>query len=329
MRGIEDYSKMKDILSRPEYKDIAHYPGLLIVGMGGSYAYGTNTETSDIDVRGVYMNPRDEIFGITPDSEQFVSTVTDTTLYSLRKFFHLLTSCNPNLIELMGLRAEDYLVVTPEGRLILDNKEIFLSKRAIKTFGAYALAQMNRLINRSGRAKSEIVSNEKRSLDKTFMSFSDRYGTYGDIEARVCEDDILLTLNYRDMPISKVSAVLNEINTVHKDYTKSQRNDKAMSHGKITKHMMHLLRLYIMGVDIVNGRIITNREKEHDLLMSIRNGDYMEADGITPNKEFGELLDKYKCEFEYAAANTSLPDEPDYKAINDLMEKVIRMYYNL
>ncbi len=151
----------KEILKQKEYEDIAKYPGVILLGMGGSYAYGTNIETSDIDIRGIYVNPREEIFGITPDSEQYVSETTDTTLYSLKKIARPLASCNPNVIELLGLRDEDYLVKTPEAELLLQNKDAFLSKRAIKTFGSYALSQLNRLINRSGRANSEIVANEK------------------------------------------------------------------------------------------------------------------------------------------------------------------------
>ncbi len=129
------------------------------------------------------------------------------------------------------------------------------------------------------------------------------------------------------MPISKVAAVLNEINTIHKDYCKSERNDKAIAHKKITKHMMHLLCLYMMGVDIMNGKIITYREAEHDLLMAIRNGEYMESDGVTPNKEFEKLLDKYKNSFEKAAAESTLPDEPNYERINGLVEEIIKAYW--
>lgn len=44
--------------------------------------------------------------------------------------------------------------------------------------------------------------------------------------------------------------------------------------------MMHLIRLYLIGKDLnATGQIITYREKEHDMLMSIRNGEYMTADG--------------------------------------------------
>ena len=34
---------------------------LIILGLGGSYAYGTNIETSDIDIRGAAVNSKKEI----------------------------------------------------------------------------------------------------------------------------------------------------------------------------------------------------------------------------------------------------------------------------
>ena len=35
----------------------------MLIGYGGSIAYGTNLPTSDVDIRGIYMNPLDEFIG--------------------------------------------------------------------------------------------------------------------------------------------------------------------------------------------------------------------------------------------------------------------------
>lgn len=45
---------MANILTTPEYKFVTDIPNLILVGYGGSHAYGTNTLTSDIDIRGIY-----------------------------------------------------------------------------------------------------------------------------------------------------------------------------------------------------------------------------------------------------------------------------------
>lgn len=91
----------------------------------------------------------------------------------------------------------------------------------------------------------------------------------------------------------------------------------------ITASMAHLIRLYMMCIDILEKEeIVTYREKERDLLMSIRNGEYLDGNR-QPIPEFYDLLNEYEKRFEYAKNNTSLPEKPDYKRINDF-----RMYVN-
>jgi len=160
---------LKELKQRKDYPTnfIKNIPDPILIGLGGSFAYGTNTDTSDLDIRGIYRNPLDELIGIKKDSEQITDPNSDTVIYSFKKMIQLLANCNPNTIEILGLKDEQYLLLTDEGRLLLDQKEIFLSKRAIYTFGQYALSQLNRLINKSGRAQGEILSNEHRSLSKS------------------------------------------------------------------------------------------------------------------------------------------------------------------
>ena len=87
--------------------------------------------------------------------------------------------------------------------------------------------------------------------------------------------------------------------------------------------MAHLIRLYLMGLDILEKeKIITYREDEHDLLMDIRNGKFLDNNG-QPIPEFFEMIDEYEKKLEYAKNNTSLPDVPDYKRINEF-----KMYVN-
>ena len=92
--------------------------------------------------------------------------------------------------------------------------------------------------------------------------------------------------------------------------------------------MAHLLRLYLMGIDILEKEeIITYRKNEHNLLMSIRNGEFLDGNS-QPTAEFFELVDEYEKRFEYAAKHTSLPDTPDMNKINEfkmnINEKIIR-----
>ncbi len=312
----------------PEYAFLNTVPNVLLLGYGGSRAYGTSVPTSDIDIRGIYLNPIDELFGIRSDSGQISNKETDTVIYSMKKMFTLLANCNPNTIEILGLRPEDYLQKTRAGEFILEQKEIFLSKKAVFTFGQYARSQLNRLINKSGRGRDEAVKNEKRSMSKVAAHLEERY-SHDNLRCgcSLIDDQLFIDFSADKMPVGQLMGILNELSNVHKDYANSERNNKAIEHNKLNKHMMHLIRLYAMGIDILNGEIITYREKEHDLLMDIRNNKYLEDDLMTPTKAFKEILEEYSRKFDEAAEVTRLPDAPDYDAINNLAIEINKMYY--
>ena len=299
----------------------------ILIGYGGSHAYGTNIPTSDIDIRGIYINPENEFIGTKPDSEQITLPNEDVTIYSIKKMFHLLSQCNPNTIEILGLRPEHYLFLSPAGHQIVDNANLFLSQNAINTFGAYAKAQLNRLMNKSGRGKKEEPKNETRSLQKTIQTLK-RDEHIQNIKAEYINGTPTIYIN-EAMPIDQFHRIAQNILNVHNDYKHSVRNTKAIEHGKLAKHMMHLVRLYMMGIDLLEKQeIITYREQEHDLLMSIRFGEYLEADQMTPTKEFEELLQKYTAKFEHAASITTLPKQPNYDAINQLMIRIVKAHYD-
>ena len=130
---------------------------IILIGLGGSHAYGTNTENSDLDVRGCALNTKEEIL-TNKNFEQFVNEETDTTIYSFNKLVSLLCNVNPNTVELLGLKPEHYLYIHPIGQELLNNAHLFLSKKAVYSFGGYASAQLRRLDNKAVR----LVNQEQR-----------------------------------------------------------------------------------------------------------------------------------------------------------------------
>ncbi len=125
-------------------------------------------------------------------------------------------------------------------------------------------------------------------------------------------------------PLRDWTGIWNEMKAIVSSYNKiGRRNERALSHDKLGKHMCHLLRLYMMCIDILEKEeIITYRKKEHDLLMQIRNGQYLD-ENRQPTSAFYDLLNEYEKKLEDAKKNTSLPDLPDYKRINEF-----KMYIN-
>ena len=291
---------------------------LILLGFGGSKAYGTSTPTSDTDIRGIATRREMDIL-LGEDFEAFTEVKTDTVIYSFDKILALLSECNPNCIEMLGLRPEDYLLMTPTGEELLKRKSMFLSKRCINTFAGYATQQLYRLRQKSLDALTETEFNDHISKVITGMTEHLEHSWHIPAGKIIVKNDNGLKITCKDLeniPAEDFYGILNEISNVIRAYHKrSVRNEKALAHAKIQKHAMHLLRLYMMAIDLLKKcEIITYRSAEHDLLMDIRNGKYMTEDGMM-SQDFWTILKEYEVKFEEAKINTKLPDEPDYEAI--------------
>ena len=175
---------IKNLLKSPEYEFIQNDEHLgrhvILLGLAGSYAYGTNNENSDIDVRGIALNRKSDLLGLT-QFEQYTDDHTDTVIFSFNKIINLLVECNPNTIELLGLNPEHYLYLNDLGQMLLDNRSLFLSKRAIHSFGGYADAQLRRLQNalaRDNYAQSEREQHIFNSIKNAVYDFKSRYAAF-------------------------------------------------------------------------------------------------------------------------------------------------------
>lgn len=331
------YSWIKEKLNTEEYSFLKDNPHLgkniIMLGLGGSYAYGTNNKNSDIDIRGIYLNSKEELMcgGFGGISEQVVNEATDTTVYSLGKIVSLLSNANPNTIEMLGLDDDQYLYLSEEGKLLIDNAHVFLSKKCANSFGGYANAQLYRLTQKSAHSMSQegLEQHILKTLEFMKADFNKIYSKYdgGAInlyidksEQEGYDTEIFMDVSLHHYPLRDYCGMWSELKNTVSSYTKiGRRNQKALEHDKIGKHMMHLVRLYLMCFDILEQeKIITHRVKDHDFLMEIRNGKYItENNDVYP--EFFELADEYEKRLQYAFANTSLPEKPDYKRVKEIV----------
>lgn len=140
-------TKLETILNHPIYDNLRNRTDILFLCFGGSHAYGTNNENSDIDIRGVKIDSFADILLMSDIEDEERDTDSDTVIYGLNKFLNLATDCNPNIIEMLGCAKEDYAMVSPLGQMLLDNRKLFLSKKAYDSFAGYARGQFNRMRN--------------------------------------------------------------------------------------------------------------------------------------------------------------------------------------
>lgn len=329
----------KTLLQSSEYEFIRTEPRLgdriMLLGVSGSYGYGTNREGSDVDLRGVTLNMPSDLIGLT-SFEQFEDRKTDTVVYSFNKMVSLLLNCNPNTIEILGLDDDQYLIRSALGQELLDHRGLFLSRRAAASFGHYAEAQLRRLQNAIARdtlpqplREEHILKSVKHALDDFNRRNAEPYRTKARLyidqaQTEGLETEIFLDAEFRQYPLRHYNDLMNTLNAVVRDYDKIGKRNHKKDDNHLNKHAMHLVRLFMMGIDILEkGEIRTHRCGEDlTLLRSIRDGAYMQGSVLTA--EFYEIVAEYERRFREAEQVSPLPDNPDMGKIGAFVERINR-----
>lgn len=329
--------QIKEMVAGNQYDFLRTNPHLagkiIFLTLGGSHAYGTNVETSDVDVRGCALNSRSDLLGLSA-FEQVVNTETDTTIYSFNKLIGLLINCNPNTIELLGCKPEHYFMLTDIGKQMIDNRKLFLSQKAVASFGGYATQQLRRLQNALARDRLPQALTEehiKGALERSIKSFGDRYTSFenGGIELLTAEStrddldtEVFCNIHIDKYPAREFQTLLNTLSAVVGNYEKLNHRNHKKDDAHLNKHAMHLIRLYLMCLDILeNEEIRTYRENDRDFLLSIRNGAFQNEDG-TYRQEFFDIVSDFEKKLKYAKENTSLPAKPNMKRIEEFVMSV-------
>ncbi|RKM55258.1 nucleotidyltransferase [Butyrivibrio sp. X503] len=329
----------KKIMESDEYDFIRKNDRLgkriMLLGLGGSHAYGTSNKNSDIDFRGVTLQKPSDLLGLT-QFEQYEDDKTDTVVYGFNKMVKLLLDCNPNTCEILGLDEDQYLIKSELGQELIDNTGLFLSKRAIKSFGGYADSQLRRLQNAIARDTLPQSEREKHILKSVMHALEDVnrrfYGkTDGGLKVYIdkavnpeLDTEIFVDADYKHFPLRDYEDVWGVMRSVVRDYDKIGKRNKKKDDNHLNKHAMHLIRLFMMAIDILEkGEIRTHRVNDLDLLLSIRRGDFMEPSGSF-SAAFFEMLDEYERKLDEAAAKTKLPDNPDMEKVGKFVERINR-----
>jgi DNA-binding Xre family transcriptional regulator len=126
---------------------------LIVKHLAGSYSYGTNTDTSDIDYRGIFVaDPvyiRTPFFNITETKD---TSEEDTVIYELNQFMRLVIDCNPTVLESLFVDKTHIVYTTPAYELLRSYAHKLLCSKIAFTTSGYAKSQLNRLSRHTRQA---------------------------------------------------------------------------------------------------------------------------------------------------------------------------------
>lgn len=334
---IKEITKIKDLYYNDTSYEVIRKNEKMkhphIIAVHGSYAYGTNHEDSDIDIRAVSGLDRIHALGVVPDWETKTFSETDTVIYSYKKFFTMLAKGNPDAIGIVGNAPEDYIFLSKEGKELVDHHTDLLGARNLyNNFIGYANAQLRRLeLAELGRLidKKEIIKEKKMSiLDNATINMQNKYGTVQKDNLRVdflvpeSSDDKVIVKDFQcqNLSIDDFFDVAKDFKHIVDSFGKAGKRNTKKNDFKLNKHCMHLVRGMLMGIETLEtGKVRTYRENDLPFLKDILNGCYMDDNGkVVP--EFYKLVETLRKKADYAFRNTVLPIETDLSKVADMME---------
>ena len=133
--------------------------------ISGSNAYGLSTPKSDIDIRGVYINPPSKYLGLQEPSSQISDSKQDIQYYSLKRFFELAQTANPNIIELLWMPDDRIKVKTPIMDKLIENRDLFISKKCFYTHSGYAYAQIKKAKGQNKKVHNPMPEEQPKKED--------------------------------------------------------------------------------------------------------------------------------------------------------------------
>lgn len=329
---------------------------IILECISGSKAYGLDTPTSDTDIKGVFILPKEEYYGLNY-IPQINNETNDVVFYELGRFMELLSLNNPNILEL--LNTPDDAIIYRHTYLSEIKSELILSKLCSNTFGKFALSQIKKAKGLNKKMVNPVAKERKSVLSFCFVNYDlgaiplEKYLKIKGWEQDNCG---LVNIPYMKNVYGLYYSESLEFSGIIKG---SDSNDVCLSSipkGTMQESLLYFnrdgystyckeYREYWEWVDKRNDERYENTKshgKKYDaknmmhvfrlLDMAIEIGKEKKVNVKRPNRDFlleiksgkfeyEELLkmaDIKQVEMELAFKNSTLPNEPDLDMINKL-----------
>jgi uncharacterized protein len=265
--------------------------------MMGSVAYGVSSDTSDTDIYGFCMPPKELVFphlgGEIPGFgtqiqrfEQFqIHHIMDKSamggsgreydlqIFSIVKYFQLLMENNPNMIDSIFTPTSCVLHSTQIGNLVRENRKIFLHKGAWHKFKGYAYSQIHKMEIKNpqeGSKRAKLI--EEFGMDTKFAYHVVRL--VNEVEQILTEHDMDLQRNNEQLKAIRRGEWTAE--QVKVFFTEKERALEEVYHKsslpykpdepKIKQLLLECLEIHYGSLE----KAVANPSQERDLLRQIK-----------------------------------------------------------
>lgn len=119
----------------------------------------------------------------------------DKVIYDFRKALKLMSDGNPNMIDLLYTDEKQWIQCDDAWHNVIDNAELFLSKKMRFTYGGYAYAQLKRIQRHRGylmNPPSHKPTREEFNLPEKKLVNKEKMGAFQWLLAKVLQDGIEL-----------------------------------------------------------------------------------------------------------------------------------------
>ena len=297
----------------------------------GSYAYGVSSDTSDMDLYGFAMPPKDVIFPHTaghiegfgtnkPSFDQFLCDHVedkeerkqyDCSIFNITKYFTLLTQNNPNMID--SLFTPDFCVqhITKVGTMVRERRREFLHKGSWHKFKGYAFGQQHKMEIKEVKVDFLVKFEQEHGIlrETTFAN--------AETELRDRNKGLKAFHQYKELDDSVIEEY---VRLYRQGMESSKRFEGIKIHGMDVKFAYHVVRLLDEAEQILTtGDIDLQRNREQ--LKAIRRGEMSKDEIKAWFTERENSLQKL-----YETSNV-VPHSPDEGKIRQLLADCIEEHY--
>ncbi len=304
----------------------------------GSHLYGTNTPTSDLDYKGLFLpSCREILLGRVPKvidkgtgskHEKNTQDDVDDQSYPLQKFLQMVTSGDTVGTELLFAPDSAIVHMAPEWELIRNNKHLLLNKQC-KGFVGYCQRQAAKYGIKGSRmaACKGIVELLTRACDQygsTSKLIEIEFELRGFCAVNEFSEIVPMqaqsngpVINHLDVVDRKVPFT-NSIATARSIYQKvfdnyGQRTIAAMNNEGIDwKAVSHAIRVAGQAKELLSTGHITFPRPDAAYLLQVKRGE-LDYNVVAPT------LERMVEEVDEASRTSSLPGKSDTQAIDELV----------